>query len=417
MKRFPYRWWIVILLFFLSVINYLDRQTLSVLSKTLRETLGFTSVEYSYIVTAFLVAYSIGYLFCGNIIDRIGVRLAVICALSVWSLAGMGHALATGWISLLVWRFVLGLGESFNSPAGIKALAEWAPKRERGLSTAIFSNGNIWGAILAPPLVSFIALRLGWQAAFLVTGGIGFIYLAIWWVFYDSPEKQPRLLVTERDYILAERSAPSVGHARKLSFLDALKHPAALGFFIARFLTDSLSFFFVFWLPEYLQSERGFTLAMLGMVGWLPYLASDLGGPGGGALSDWLVRRGWKPAAARRRLMLLAACLMPLSLVAVHASSAWVALGLIGFILAAQSCWMVNILTLVSESFPREHVATYLSLSALGGSIGGIVSTLAAGKIIHHAGYVPVFTTLGFLHLGAFATIVICTRRAAAKTP
>lgn len=222
--------------------------------------------------------------------------------------------------------------------------------------------------------------------------------------------------MVERDYIIAERSAPSIGAERKISLFQALKHPAVIGFFLARLLTDSLSFFFAFWLPEYLQSARGFSLAMLGLFGWIPFLASDIGGPGGGALSDWLVRRGWKPAAARRRLMLIAACLTPCSLIAVHASSAWVALALIGVILAAQSCWMANILTLVSESFPREHVATYLSLSSIGGSIGGIVSTLAAGKIIHHAGYVPVITTLGFLHLVAFATIVVCTRRAANKS-
>lgn len=416
LSRFPYRWRIVALLFFLSAINYLDRQTLSVLSKTLRETLGFTAVEYSYVVTALLVAYSIGYVFCGTIIDRIGVRLAVLLALAAWSLAGMGHALATTWIGLLGWRFALGLGESFTSPCGIKALAEWAPKRERGLSVAIFSNGNIFGAIIAPPFVSLVALKFGWQAAFIVTGAIGFVYLAFWWVLYDAPEKQARLPAGERAYILAERNSPSNAVAKKISFIDALKHPAVLGLFIARFLTDSLSFFFSFWLPEYLQTERGFSLAMIGLFGWIPFLASDIGGPGGGALSDWLVRRGWKPADARRRMMLIAACLMPCSLVAVHAPSAYVALALIGVILAAQSCWMANILTLVSETFPREHVGTYLSVSALGGSIGGIVSTLAAGKIIHRAGYVPVFTALGFLHLVAFAAIVWCLRRTTAKS-
>lgn len=415
LPRFPYRWRIVALLFFLSAINYLDRQTLSVLAKTLRETLGFTAVEYSYVVTAFLVAYSIGYVFCGSIIDRIGVRLAVILALTAWSLAGMGHALATTWVGLLVWRFALGLGESFTSPCGIKALSEWAPKRERGLSVAIFSNGNIFGAIIAPPLVSFIALRFGWQPAFVITGAIGFLYLAFWWVLYESPEKQPRLSAAERDFIVAERSSPPAGTAKQFSFVQALRHPAVLGLFIARFLTDSLSFFFSFWLPEYLQTARGFSLAMIGLFGWIPFLASDIGGPGGGALSDWLVRRGWKPADARRRMMLVAACLMPCSVLAVHASSAYVALALIGVILAAQSCWMANILTLSSETFPREHVGTCLSLSALGGSLGGILSTLAAGKIIHHAGYVPVFTTLGFLHFAAFGTVVLCLRRAAAR--
>jgi MFS transporter, ACS family, hexuronate transporter len=177
---FPYRWRIVILLFFLSVINYLDRQTLSVLSATLRTELKFSAVEYSYIVTLFLVAYTVGYMFCGTVIDRLGVRLSVIIALTVWSLAGMAHAFATGWLTLALCRFILGLGESFNAPCGIKAIAEWTPKRERGLSTAIFSNGNVFGAIIAPPLVSFLALKLQWEAGFLVTGAVGFIYLAFW---------------------------------------------------------------------------------------------------------------------------------------------------------------------------------------------------------------------------------------------
>lgn len=409
LPAFPYRWRVVILLFFLSVINYLDRQTLSVLAPTLRGQLGFSTVQYSYIVATFLVAYAVGYVFCGAVIDRLGVRLAVIVALTAWSLAGMVHAFAASWIALALCRFALGLGESFNAPCGIKGIAEWIPKRERGLSMAIFSNGNIVGAIVAPPLVSFVTLRLGWQAGFLVTGALGFVYLIFWSAFYDAPERQPRLPPAERDYILRERgTAPP---AKKIPLFQAFAHPAVLGFFLARLLTDSLSFFFSFWLPEYLQSARGFSLAMIGLFAWIPFLASDIGGPGGGALSDWLVRRGWAPVAARRRLMLVAACLMPCSLLAVHAGSASLALGLIAVILAAQSCWMSNILTLMSETFPREQLATYVSLCSIGGSIGGILSTLLAGKVIHSMGYVPVFTALGFLHLAAFGIISYLSRR------
>jgi ACS family hexuronate transporter-like MFS transporter len=407
----PYRWRIVVLLFFLSVINYLDRQTLSVLAPTLRGELGFSTVEYSYIVTSFLIAFTIGYLFCGAIIDRLGVKLAVIVALAAWSGAGMVHAFAASWVALAVCRFALGLGESFNAPCGIKGIAEWIPKRERGLSMAIFSNGNIVGAILAPPLVSFVALRFGWQWGFIVTGGMGFLYLLFWLAFYDSPENQPRVSTAERAYILEERGAKTA--APKLSMRTALRHPAVLGFFTARLLTDSLSFFFSFWLPEYLQSARGFSLAMIGLFAWIPFLASDIGGPGGGALSDWLIRRGWQPVAARRRMMLIAACVMPCSLLAVHASSAYVALGLIAIILAAQSCWMANILTLMSETFPREQLATYAALCSVGGSLGGIVSTLLAGEVIHRLGYVPVFTVLGFLHLTGYALIHRLSQRAA----
>ncbi|MFZ5495459.1 MAG: MFS transporter [Verrucomicrobiota bacterium] len=405
----PYRWRIVALLFFLSVINYLDRQSLSVLAPTLRRELGFTTVEYSYIVTSFLVAFTIGYLFCGTVIDRLGVRLAVIVSLSAWSIAGMVHAFATSWIALAMCRFALGFGESFNTPCGIKGIAEWIPQRERGLSMAIFSNGNIVGAILAPPLVSFVALRFGWQWGFLATGALGFLYLLFWAKFYDSPEKQPRMPAAERDYIVRERG--SVRDGAKPSMLQAFRHPAVVGFFTARLLTDSLSFFFSFWLPEYLQSARGFSLAMIGLFAWIPFLASDIGGPGGGALSDWLIRRGWPPFKARRRLMLIAACLMPCSLLAVHAGSAYVALGLIAVILAAQSCWMANLLTLMSETFPREQLATYASLCSIGGSLGGIISTLLAGEVIERVGYIPVFTALGFLHLTGYTLIWYFSKR------
>jgi len=411
----PYRWRIVVLLFFLSVINYLDRQTLSVLAPTLRMELGFSTVEYSYIVTSFLVAYTIGYLFCGTVIDRLGVKLAVILALSAWSIAGMVHAFAASWIALAVCRFALGLGESFNAPCGIKAIAEWVPKRERGLSMAIFSNGNMVGAILAPPLVSLVAIRFGWEWGFLVTGAMGLVYLVFWYAIYDSPEKHPRVTAAEKNYILQDRGSIAADSAPKLTMLQALRHPAVIGFFTARLLTDSVSFFFTFWLPEYLQSARGFSLAMIGLFAWIPFLASDVGGPGGGALSDWLIRRGWNPIKARRRLMLIAACLMPCSLLAVHANSAYVALGFIALLLAAQSFWMSNILTLMSETFPREQLATYAALCSIGGSIGGIISTLLAGKIIHGFGFVPVFTALGFLHLSGYGVISFFSRRAAAR--
>ncbi len=404
LSKVPYRWRIVALLFSLSVVNYLDRQTLSVLAPTLREKLGFTTVQYSYIIAAFLVAYTVGYLFSGRLIDRIGVRLAVFIALAVWSAASMLHALAAGWIALVACRLLLGLGESFNAPAGMKAIAEWIPARERGLCTAIFSNGNVVGAILTPPFVSLVALRYGWQWGFLATGAIGFVYLIVWMTYYDSPDRQVRLTAAEREYITRERGTPFVAK-QSISFLTALQHPACLGFMFARLFTDSFSYFISFWLPEYLQSARGFSLAMIGFFGWMPYLASDIGGPGGGALSDWLVRRGWKPIEARRRMLLVAASLMPLSLVAVHASSAAVALGLIAVLLAAQSCWNANLLTMMSEIFPRAQVATFVALSGIGGAIGGILSTLLAGRVINMTGYVPVFTVLGFLHITAFLII------------
>lgn len=399
------RWVVVALLFCVAAINNLDRQALSVLAGTLKATLHFGNVEYSYIATSFLAAYALGYAFCGTLIDRWGVKLALGAALAFWSLAGMAHAAAFGWLSLACFRFLLGLGESFNSPAGVKAIAEWVPPRERGLSMAVFSNGNIFGAVLAPPLVSSVALRFGWQWSFLVTGTLGLGLLLLWWRIYDHPNRQRTVTAEERAYIRAQlaTAAPPVP---KQSMWRLLRHPVCLGFFLARFLTDPTSYFFSFWLPDYFQQSRGFSLAMIGLVAWIPFLAADVGGPGGGALSDLLVRRGWKTKRARFTLMGGAALLMPLAAVAVRVDTAWLAIALIAVLLAAQSCWMANQLTLISESVPRENVGTLLALTALGGSLGGMASTLLTGRVLDAYGYVPVFTALGTLHLTAFGVLL-----------
>lgn len=403
------RWLIVAILFLVALVNNLDRQALSVLAPSLRGELDFTPIHYSYVVSAFLAAYTIGYVFAGRILDRIGVKLGLALALGFWSLAAMFHAAATGWLALAVFRFLLGLGESFNSPAGVKAIAEWIPPRERGLSMAVFSNGNVWGAIIAPPLVSFLALHFGWRTSFIVTGAMGFALLVVWWKNYHTPENHPRITPEERDY-LAQSLVANQPTGPKMSMAALLATPICLGFFLARFLTDSLSYFFSFWLPEYLTHSRGFTLTTIGLFGWLPYLAADIGGPGGGAISDWLIRRGWKPVKARRTLMLFAACLMPLALVAVRVDSVSLALVLIGLLYAAQTCWMANQLTLISESVSRQNVATLLSLSALGGSLGGILANLMTGRVVEAYGYMPVFTMYGGLHLTAFVVLTLCMR-------
>ncbi|MFN0121586.1 MAG: MFS transporter [Blastocatellia bacterium] len=406
------RWLIVALLFGLSVVNYLDRQTLSVLAPTLRETLGFGTIEYSYVVAAFLAAYTIGFALAGRIIDRVGVKIGIAFALAFWSVAGMLHAaaaIAGGWVALAVCRFLLGLGESFNVPGGVKALSEWTPPRERGLSTAIFSNGFMVGAIIAPPLVSLLALRFGWQWAFLTTGLAGMVLLAVWLRFYDAPERHRGISETERTYILSVRDVTAT--REHISLWQTLRHPYCYGLLIARLLTDPLPYFFTFWLPEYLKSNRGFTLAMIGALGWIPFLAADVGGPGGGALSDWLIRRGWQPERARMRVMCAAACVMPLSALAVRTSSTGLSLALIAMLLAAHSCWITNLLATSSEAFPRAQVATVVGLAGMGGSLGGVVSNLVTGRVIANYGYVPVFTALAFFHLIAFVCLRLALQR------
>lgn len=405
------RWGIVALLFLFSVLNNLDRQALAVLAPRLKVELGFGPVEYSYIVSAFLIAYSLGYAVCGRIIDRYGVKPVLAAALLFWSLTTMGHAAASGWMMLAVLRFLLGFGESFNSPSGIKAISEWAPPRERGFSIAVFTNGYVMGAILAPPLVVFLTAQVGWRWSFVVVGSVGLVLVALWLRHYHPPQTHPRLTEKERRHILDAQAAVPLSSGPKPTMWQLVRHPLCIGFFIAQLLTDPIAFFLNFWLPDYLHS-RGLTMAMIGLIGWLPFLGADIGGPGGGALSDWLVRRNWKPANARRALMLAAACLMLFANVAVRTDLLWLSIGLIAVLFAAQSCWKANQLALIAESIPRESVATLVSLSALGGSLGGVLSNLLTGHAVQAFGYVPVFTVISVLPLTAFVALELMMRRA-----
>lgn len=407
----PRRWGIVVLLAAFSVVNYLDRQALSVLAPTLRDELGITTAQYSYIVSAFLAAYAVGYLVAGRVLDRWGVKLGLAIALGVWSLAGIAHAAAIGWLSLAACRVVLGVGQSFNSPGGMKSLSEWIPRGERGLAAAVFSNANSLGAVLAPPIVAALALWGGWRMAFLVVGAGGFVLLALWGWIYASPEKHRWLRPAEREIILRERTeaspvvAPSAS-APKTSYLDLLRDPVCRGLCLIRFFTDPFAYFLSFWLLDYFQTVRGFSLETVALLGWIPYLASPLlGGPLGGAMSDWLVRRGWEPRRARQRLMLTAALLTPMALIAVRTEQTWLAIMIVTLLVAANSCWMVNLLTLATDLVPSRQVGSLVSLSGVTGSLGGIASTLLAGQWIGAVGYVPVFTALGFVHLLGFGIL------------
>lgn len=398
------RWLIVLLLAAFSVVNYVDRQALSVLAPTLRLELGISTEQYSYIISTFLAAYAVGYAINGRLLDRIGVKLGLALALGFWSLAGMGHAAIFGWLSLGVARFMLGLGQSANPPGGMKAIAEWIPTRERGLCSAIFSNANSLGAVLAPPIVAALTLWLGWRWAFFITGAGGFVLLAIWWWYYDAPERHRGLTDAEREHILKNRSITTTKtDEASASYRTILRDPACRSLCSIRFLTDPFAYFLSFWLIDYFQTVRHFSLETVALLAWIPYLASPLfGGPLGGAIGDLMVRQGVEPRTARLRMMFAAACITPVALVAVRTDMTWVAVASCFFMVAANSCWTVNQLTLATELVPRSRVASLVSLGGIAGSIGGILSTLLAGKLIAAVGYVPVFTGLGFLHMSAF---------------
>ncbi len=409
------RWLIAGLLFFISTVAFLDRQTLSVLEKTLEKALNFSPKEYSYIVTAFLIATGLGYLFAGRIIDRFGVRITFAVALTAWSVAAMAHSLATGWVSLVVLRVLLGLGECFYTPSGARVLREWIPTRERGVCWAVFSTGNFMGAIIAPPLVAWLALHYHWQFSFIATGASGFLLLGAWLWFYDSPERHRLLSANERAVILAGRGpAPAV--VDNMPTLELLSQPTVLGFFFTRFITDQFTFFFLFWLPGYLQTAHHFTLAKTGMIAWIPYLGSDVGALTGGAISDWLVRRGMDPRLARRRLLGVVACLTPLTVVVVLVGSVPLAIGLITLVNLLQAAWNTNLTTLIIESAPPQQVSRVVALTLMGGTIGGSIATLVTGRVISAVGYVPVFAVLGFVHLAAYAVMTVGLRSAEADS-
>jgi MFS transporter, ACS family, hexuronate transporter len=397
------RWVIVGLLFFLSVINSLDRQTLSVMAPILKEKLGFGDVEYSYCVTAFLVAYGLGFAFCGKVLDKVGVKLGVACALTFWSIAGMLHALSTGWLGLTGYRFLLGLGESFNAPGGTKAIGEWIPKSERAFCMSLFSSGNIIGAIVAPPAVTFVALKFGWQWAFILAGLVGFVWLGAWMWFYSAPETHRFISQEEREMILRERAVAGVEGVSDTGSIWL--NPVCWAFMAVKFLTDPLVYFFGFWLPVYLKQDHGFSLAMIGMVAWIPFLAADIGSMGGGAASDWLVRRGWHPKNARLRMMLVAACLTPFAALAVRMPSGGLAIACIAVVLFAQSFWMANLMTSMGEAVPRGQVGRLAAAAGLGGSISGVISTLIIGQVVALYGYASIFTVLGFVHLAGFSVL------------
>jgi ACS family hexuronate transporter-like MFS transporter len=303
----------------------------------------------------------------------------------------------------------LGLGESFYTPAAARVLRDWIPQHERGVCWAVFSTGNFIGAMIAPPLVAWLALHYHWQFSFVITGASGFVLLGVWLWSYHSPERQPWLSAAERTVILQGRGSNPVTQ-ENISTFRLLSQPTVRSFFFTRFLTDPFTFFFLFWLPAYLQTSHGFSLAKTGMLAWVPFLGADLGALTGGAVSDWLIRRGTDPRLARRRILLVVACLTPSTLVAVRVGSAPLAVSLITLVMFVQASWNTNLTTLIVESTPPQNVARVVALTLMGGTVGGGLSTLLTGHVVKNLGYIPVFTALGFTHLTAYGLMSISLR-------
>ncbi len=407
------RWILLGLLFLATLLNYIDRQTLSVLGPTLREELRLSESDYANVITAFLLPYTVMYTLSGRLIDRVGVRLGLSVCLSWWSLATMLTATARNALQLGLWRFLLGIGEPGVFPAGIRAVAEWFPRRQRALAAGIFSSGSAAGAIVAPPLIAWVTLQFGWRYGFLIPGAAGFFLLPFWIWLYRSPQDHPA--VSEAD--LAMLRGDEVQRPQR-TWLELLKRRKVWALVLPRIASDPVWYFYLFWLPDYLQRGRGLSLAEIGMYGWIPFLFADLGNIGGGALSDWLVRRGIPAARARMVVLAAVGVLGPMGALVGRVSTASAAIAVTCLVAFLAQAWATNMATLAADLFPRSETASVVGLMGTAGSLGGAMFSQVLGLAIASFGYPAAFLLAATLHpLAAITLFALLTPTLKECTP
>jgi len=391
------RWLVCALLFLGSTINYIDRGTIAILAPYLQPLFHWSESDYGWIVFSFQLAYAMMMMASGGIIDRLGTRLGYALSMAWWSLATMAHALASGLRSFIFARFLLGAGEAGNFPASIKGVAEWFPKTERALATGIFNSGTNIGAVVAYPVVGWLLRAWGWKAAFIGTGGLGFVCVVLWLLVYRLPQQHPWITERERQHI-EKREADEMDEP-KISWRKMFGSRKAWGFTLAKFMTDPIWWFYIFWLPKYLTQARGFSMATMELFGSIPFLAAIFGSVAGGWLSGHLIKRGWSLNRARKTAMAICAFCMPAGIVAVLSNNPWTALALISIATSAHQGWSANVFTLASDMFPKKDVGSVVGLGGAAGAVGGMIIAPVAGYILQffHT-YVPLFITAGVMH-------------------
>jgi len=375
-----YRWTICALIFFATTINYLDRQVIGILKPLLKSDLGIGEAEYGYIVSAFQFAYAIGMVVAGRLIDKIGTKIGYAFSLILWSLAAIGHALAKGPFGFGVARAFLGVSEAGNFPAAIKTVAEWFPKKERALATGIFNSGTNIGAIVAPIVVPWLAAKYGWQMAFIATGLVGFIWLIFWFIYYEVPEKQKRLTQPELAYIKSDQEEES---KESVPWLKLLQYRQTWAFFIGKFLTDPIWWFYLFWIPGWLADVRGLNISNFGIPLVVIYTATTVGSIFGGWLSSYMISKGVAVYKSRKWSMLLFACLVtPIIFAQSEGIGLWGAIALISLAASSHQAWSANIFTTVSDMFPKKGVGSVIGIGGMAGSLGGILVASFTGNIL-----------------------------------
>jgi ACS family hexuronate transporter-like MFS transporter len=409
-RRIGYRWTIVALLFMATTINYVDRQVLGILAPTLGRELHWSETAYGDVVSWFSLAYALGFLAAGRLLDRIGVKRGLGGAVVAWSLAAMAHALARTATGFSVARAALGVSESAIFPGAIKSVAEWFPRRQRALAAGLFNAGTNTGAIAAPLIVIPLAQRWGWQSAFVVTGALGLVWLALWVPLYGMPESHPRVSRDERTLIASdppEKPLPSE------SWTAFLGYRQTWAFAVGKLLADPVWWFYLYWLPKFLDARYNVKLSGLTLPLIAVYLTADLGSIGGGWLSSWLIARGWSVNRARKTAMLAMALIILPTALAPLAQGMWLAIAIVAVAAAAHQAWSANVYTLASDMFPRSAVGSVVGIGAFAGAMGGVLFQRAVGRILDANGgnYAPIFVYCGSAYLVAWAIIHLLAPR------
>ncbi|HKD78103.1 MAG TPA: MFS transporter [Candidatus Angelobacter sp.] len=403
-----YRWTICALLFFGTTMNYVDRQVLGLLAPELQTKIGWNEVQYGYIVTAFQAAYALGLLLMGRLIDVIGTRIGYALSIGIWSISAAAHALARTPLGFGAARFALGLGEAGNFPAAIKTVAEWFPKKERALATGIFNSGTNVGATIGPLLVLWVASRFGWQSAFVSTGLLSFIPIIFWVRSYRRPQEHPRLSPAELAYIQNDPDEP----VTQIPWARLLPHRQTWAFLAGKFLTDPIWWFFLFWLPKFLNTSHGLELTALGPPLVVIYNAACVGSIGGGWLAARFLKAGWTVNRSRKTAMLLCALTVVPIVAAANVHSLWAAVALVSLATAGHQGWSANLFTFASDLFPRRAVASVVGIGGFGGAVGGMLIATFTGWILQvtHS-YVPIFVIAGSMYMVALLVIHVITPR------
>jgi MFS transporter, ACS family, hexuronate transporter len=403
-----YRWTICALIFFATTINYLDRAVISLLKSYLEKDFKWSETDYSNIVIAFQISYAVGLLLAGRIIDKAGTKIGYAISLLLWSIASVAHALVRNTFGFVIARSALGISEAGNFPAAIKTVAEWFPKKERAFATGIFNSGTNIGAILAPLSVPFIAENMGWQWAFVITGSIGFIWLIFWFVMYEIPAKHKRLSKPEYNYIHSDtdeiKSGDGLADSGKISWFQLLGFKQTWAFFLGKFLTDPVWWFYLFWLPAFLKAQYGVEGTATALPVALVYTMSTLGSIFGGWLPLNLISKGWSVYRSRKTSMFIyAVCVLPVVFAQMLGSiNMWLAVVIIGFAASAHQAWSANIFTTVSDMFPKKAVGSVTGIGGMAGALGGILIAKLAGLLFDH------YKVLGQLETGYYIMFIIC---------